>query len=72
MKRLLLLGLSFGIVATSWSQGGLSWGTKIGQTYYDLHSNSTTGNRLVRNEDGTMSATWIEHWDILQTDNNPK
>lgn len=70
MKRLLLLGLSFGIAATSFGQ--LSYGTKIGQTYYDLHSNSSTGNRLVRNADGSMSATWIEHWDILTADNQPK
>lgn len=70
MKRLLLLGLSFGMAASSWAQ--LSWGTHIGQTYYDLHSNSSTGNRLVRNDDGSMSATWIEHWDFLTTANEPK
>lgn len=63
MKRLLLLGASFAFAASSFAQ--LSWGTKIGQTYYDLQSNSSVGHRLVRNADGTLSATWIEHWDFL-------
>ena len=72
MKRLLLLGTSFVIAISSFSQGGgLSWGTKIGQTYYDLHSNSSVADRLIRNNDGSMSATWTEHWDFLSLTNDP-
>ena len=70
MKRLLLLSIFIAIFSTSFSQ--LSWGTKIGQTYFDLHSNKSTGNRLVRTADGSMSATWISHWDFLTVDNLSK
>lgn len=30
----------------------------IGFTYYDLQTNGASGNRLVRNDDGTFSAAW--------------
>ena len=37
----------------------------IGATYYDLQSNSSPGDRLVRNADGTMSACWtLEPTDV--------
>ena len=75
MKKLLLLGFSMSLSMSMMAQIGnssLSYGTQIGQTYYDLQSNSATGNRLVRNSDGSLSATWIEHWDFLTVDNEPK
>ena len=72
MKRILLLGASIGMAMGSFAQTALSYGTTIGNTYYDLHSNRSTGNRLVRTSDGDLSATWIEHWDFLTTDNEPK
>src|SRR6478752_2960167 len=40
-----------------------SWGTQIGHTYYDLPSNSAVADRIVRNSDGTISATWTETCD---------
>ena len=76
MKRLLLLGVSLGVAASSFAQlqctGGLSWGTQIGQTGYDLHSNSAVANRIVRNADGSLSVVWIDHYDELTNDNSPK
>lgn len=70
MKKILLTAAAVCLIATAQAQ--LSWGTTIGHTYYDLHSNASTGNRLVKNPDGSLSATWIEHWDFLTTINNPK
>lgn len=32
--------------------------TTIGNTFYDLQTNGTISNRLVRNSDGTLSAAW--------------
>src|SRR5687767_6213184 len=35
-------------------------GIQIGRTYYDLPSNAASANRIVRNSDGTISASWNE------------
>jgi hypothetical protein len=32
--------------------------TRIGQTWYDMQTNRSNCNRIVRNSDGTISATW--------------
>src|SRR6185436_16508152 len=32
--------------------------TIIGNTYYDLQTNGTISNRLIKNPDGTISAVW--------------
>jgi hypothetical protein len=46
--------------ATAKSMSPGSYGTQIGHTYYDLMTNSASGNRIVRNSDGTISAVWNE------------
>jgi hypothetical protein len=37
-----------------------SFGTQIGHTYYDLQTNSSSGNRVIRHGDGSISAAWNE------------
>jgi hypothetical protein len=37
-----------------------SFGTQIGHSYYDLPSNSSMANRIIRHSDGTISAVWNE------------
>src|SRR5688572_158588 len=37
-----------------------SFGTQIGRTYYDLQTNSASGNRVIRNADGSVSTAWNE------------
>ena len=37
-----------------------SFGTQIGHSYYDLPSNSSVPNRILRHSDGTISAVWNE------------
>jgi len=68
MKNLLLI-ISLFIFNLSFGQ--LSYGTKIGQTYYDLQSNSSKLNNIVRNNDGSVSVVWTEHWDVLENNNQP-
>jgi len=38
----------------------IGFGTPIGLTNYDLQTNSSGANRLIRHSDGTMSAVWIQ------------
>ena len=71
MKKILLLIITLTVVELSFAQ--LSWGVKVGQTFYDLQSNSSVANRLVRNVDGSMSVVWIDHFDFLiAPDNDPR
>ena len=61
MKKLFLLGMmSAGCAFMAEAQIG----DPIGKTAYDLQSNGSSGNRLVRHADGTISATWIEICDV--------
>ena len=62
MKKILLLGfVAAGSISFVNGQASFSdYGTQIGQTYYDLQSNYSTGNRIVRHADGTISAVWTE------------
>src|SRR5688572_28407441 len=66
MKKPLLLtlfaaGLVAAIQTDSLAQAiPASWGTMIGQTTYDLQSNGSSGNRLYRHSDGSLSAVWTE------------
>ena len=69
MKKILLIIISIGVYSSAIAQ--TSWGTTIGKTYYDLQSNSSVGNRIVKNSDGSMSAVWTEHWDFLTQINEP-
>lgn len=39
----------------------------IGNTFYDLQTNQAISNRLVRNDDGTISAAWTFSPDAIQT-----
>lgn len=39
----------------------------IGNTFYDLQTNQAISNRLVRNDDGTISAVWTFSPDAIQT-----
>jgi hypothetical protein len=45
------------------------FGTQIGKTYYDLPSNAASANRIVRNSDGTISASWTETCSTGQSPN---
>ncbi|MCH8318826.1 MAG: hypothetical protein IIA88_10100, partial [Bacteroidetes bacterium] len=66
LKKLLLFGIAI-IAITNISRGQASYGTQIGCTYYDLQTNSSVRNGLVRNPDGTMAAVWIQsHSDVHQ------
>ncbi|MDX5347794.1 MAG: T9SS type A sorting domain-containing protein [Hymenobacteraceae bacterium] len=62
MKKLLFLGLIFSAgMGVSEAQTIGSYGDRIGKTWYDLQTNTSTANRLVRNSDGTLSASWTEN-----------
>jgi hypothetical protein len=37
-----------------------SFGIKVGKSYYDLPSNSSVPNRVLRHNDGTVSVVWTE------------
>ena len=60
LKKLLLFGIVV-MAITSISRGQASWGTQIGHTCYDLHTNSAVRNGLFTNPDGTMAAVWIQN-----------
>jgi hypothetical protein len=60
MKKILLLGLALSAGAGFEAAHAQGWGTQIGKTFYDLQSNVSVGNRIVRHSDGTVSAVWIE------------
>ncbi|MCH8318198.1 MAG: hypothetical protein IIA88_06840 [Bacteroidetes bacterium] len=62
MKKSLLFVFAF-IAGISISSGQASYGTQIGCTYYDLQTNSSIRNGLVRNPDGTMAVVWIQSHD---------
>jgi hypothetical protein len=62
MKKILLLGIvAAGSISFVNGQATYSdYGTKIGETYYDLQSNYAVGNRIIRHADGKISAVWTE------------
>ena len=64
--------MAISVITNGQVNGALSWGTKLGNTFYDLQTNSSVGNRIVRNADGTLSTVWMSHWDDLNSDNTPK
>jgi hypothetical protein len=41
-------------------QVSATYGTQIGQTYYDLQSNASTANRIKRDANGGVHVTWTE------------
>ena len=70
MKKVLILLYSSLLYSISIAQ--LSWGTKIGQTYYDIQSNGSQPNNIIQNSDGSISVVWNSHWDFLSDENQPK
>jgi len=47
------------VTASANRSGGGQFGREIiGNTFYDLQTNSSVGNRIVRNSDGTIAAVW--------------
>ena len=46
------------IVSNQSSKTAMQTDVLIGQTYYDLQTNSSIGNRIVVNADGSIAATW--------------
>jgi hypothetical protein len=62
-KTLLITGAFFAGSILALAQSGGSWGTYLGLTKYDLQTNGSAPNRIVRATDGTISAVWTAAWD---------